>query len=173
MGTEACEISQPVNRLDLTLSPHEERAGRELERGAARGSIAAFCDAPPLPGPLLRCAEERESGASSSTDHHRRLVSGFTRLRQDPRPNAEAHLFSRADEPFLFERVQTSFGRAPIESLRYEELGSCRRTKTYAQNFLQPILLFSVSSNRSMVRLVSARKSSIATSRVLTGADGA
>src|ERR1019366_3975157 len=67
MGTEACEISQPVNRLDRTLSPHEERAGRELERGATRGSIAVFCDAPPLPNPLLRCAEEREAGASSST----------------------------------------------------------------------------------------------------------
>ena len=55
-----------MKRLDLTLSPHEERVGREPERGAARGSIAVFFDAPPLPGPLLRFAEERESGASSS-----------------------------------------------------------------------------------------------------------
>jgi hypothetical protein len=76
MGTEACEISQPVNRLDLTLSPREERVGREPERGAARGSIAVFCDAPPLPNPLLRCVEERESGTSSPTGYHRRLVSG-------------------------------------------------------------------------------------------------
>ena len=77
--------SHSVNQLELALSPHEERVGREPERGAARGSNRVFCDAPPLPlravvaepeaGPLLRFAEERECGAASSTDHHRRLVS--------------------------------------------------------------------------------------------------
>jgi hypothetical protein len=37
----------------FSLSPHEERVGRESERGVSN-------KAPPLPGPLLRFAEERE-----------------------------------------------------------------------------------------------------------------
>jgi len=47
-GWKACATS------NLSLSPREERAGREPERGAIRAK------APPLPGPLLPRREERE-----------------------------------------------------------------------------------------------------------------
>jgi hypothetical protein len=43
-----------MNRFAWALSPRDEGAGREPERGAVRKK------APPLPGPLLHFAEERE-----------------------------------------------------------------------------------------------------------------
>jgi len=44
-----------VKRCDLrSLSPREERVGREPERGVVKSQ------APPLPAPLLHFAEERE-----------------------------------------------------------------------------------------------------------------
>jgi hypothetical protein len=44
----------------LSLSPREERAGREPERGAIQPN------APPLPAPLLHCVEEREKNIMAS-----------------------------------------------------------------------------------------------------------
>jgi hypothetical protein len=45
----------------LSLSPREERAGREPERGVRWQNYA-----PPLLGPLLRGAEEREKNVMAS-----------------------------------------------------------------------------------------------------------
>ena len=38
----------------FSLSPREERVGREPERGAILSNV------PPLPAPLLHCVDERE-----------------------------------------------------------------------------------------------------------------
>ena len=50
----AIEHNLPTMNV-LSLSPREERVGREPERGVRWQNYA-----PPLPGPLLRFAEERE-----------------------------------------------------------------------------------------------------------------
>src|SRR5437879_5582922 len=52
--------SPSMNRLATSLSPRDEGAGREPERGAA------WKKAPPLPGPLLHFVAEREK----SPPHH-------------------------------------------------------------------------------------------------------
>src|SRR2546430_15222279 len=54
--SECDRLWRPRSRGN-SLSPREERAGREQERGASTG-------APPLPGPLLHPMEEREIAES-------------------------------------------------------------------------------------------------------------
>ena len=49
-------------RRETSLSPREERVGRELERGEV------LTNPPPLPGPLLHAAEEREKQALRDSD---------------------------------------------------------------------------------------------------------
>ncbi len=48
---------------ELTLSPREERTGREPERGEIETNV------PPLPNPLLHSAEEREKAAEKIRVH--------------------------------------------------------------------------------------------------------
>lgn len=57
-----------TTRRDVSLSPREERAGREPERGAA------VTNAPPLPAPLLRSAEAREKGLAGDPIHTATLI---------------------------------------------------------------------------------------------------
>ena len=49
---------------DSSLSLREERVGREPERGEIQPI------APPLPGPLLHCAEEREKSTLRFVPKH-------------------------------------------------------------------------------------------------------
>jgi hypothetical protein len=64
----------------LPLSPREERAGREPERGAIPPN------APPLPAPLLRCAEEREKTTMSFTPK-RVTMNGIFLSTLNPQPS--------------------------------------------------------------------------------------
>jgi len=55
----AIEHGLTTTMIALSLSTREERAGRDPERGAIKPN------APPLPGPLLHCVEEREKATTN------------------------------------------------------------------------------------------------------------